>query len=187
MSSQFGAHASVRFESRQPSIPPSALRLLSSRDVRSRQLPCLDVGLHRQVRPSAAEPAPNRTFTPTFVPVRPPRSLSLVSASASGSRRRTRNTEVGSGEEHGRVARTMSREPPTECRASSRRKGRRLGLDLATRSANRLLPPRGRDMTRRKQSTWRRISARLPEITLAIAVAATLCAAVWAAWRVGWL
>jgi len=42
-------------------------------------------------------------------------------------------------------------------------------------------------MMRRPSSIWRRIAARLPDITLAIAIAATLGTGVWLVWRLGWL
>jgi hypothetical protein len=40
-------------------------------------------------------------------------------------------------------------------------------------------------MTRRAPSIWRRISALLPEITVAIAVVATIATAVWLVWSYG--
>ena len=42
-------------------------------------------------------------------------------------------------------------------------------------------------MMRRPSSIWRRIAARSPDITLAIAIAATLGTGVWLVWRLGWL
>ena len=42
-------------------------------------------------------------------------------------------------------------------------------------------------MTRRPSSIWRRIGARLPEITIAIAIAVTIGTGVWLVWSLGWL
>jgi len=41
-------------------------------------------------------------------------------------------------------------------------------------------------MTHRAPSVWRRIGARLPEITTAIAIAAIIGTVVWVVWSVGW-
>ena len=41
-------------------------------------------------------------------------------------------------------------------------------------------------MVRRAPSIWRRIGARLPEITVAIAIAVTLGTCAWLVWALGW-